>query len=224
MKRVCYNVRVCHDNAVAESFFNLLKRERIRRRTFRTREEARRDVFDYIEMFYNSKRKHGRNGIPGTHIQVLAPVRELDFFDTQSVVLPKPVSPLNTGRILMARPKPIMTLAFKVRDRISSLFGIKKIRGFSGTVPEHVQVGQMLDFFLVEHASDTVLTLTERHRNLDVMTCISSSGHELTITSSVKTHNAFGRLYMLPVGPAHKMIVRQNLKGLARAVPLISGR
>ena len=53
----------CHDNAVAESFFNLLKRERIRRRTYKTREEARRDVFDYIEMFYNPKRKHARNGM-----------------------------------------------------------------------------------------------------------------------------------------------------------------
>ena len=53
----------CHDNAVAESFFNLLKRERIRRRTYRTRDEARQDVFDYIEMFYNPKRKHARNGM-----------------------------------------------------------------------------------------------------------------------------------------------------------------
>ena len=53
----------CHDNAVAESFFNLLKRERIRRRTYKTRAEARQDVFDYIEMFYNPKRKHVRNGM-----------------------------------------------------------------------------------------------------------------------------------------------------------------
>lgn len=53
----------CHDNAVAESFFNLLKRERIQRRTYKTREEARQDVFDYIEMFYNPKRKHVRNGM-----------------------------------------------------------------------------------------------------------------------------------------------------------------
>lgn len=53
----------CHDNAVAESFFNLLKRERIRRRTYRTRKDARQDVFDYIEMFYNPKRKHARNGM-----------------------------------------------------------------------------------------------------------------------------------------------------------------
>jgi len=53
----------CHDNAVAESFFNLIKRERIRRRTYKTRDEARRDVFDYIEMFYNPKRKHAKNGL-----------------------------------------------------------------------------------------------------------------------------------------------------------------
>jgi putative transposase len=51
------------DNAVAESFFNLLKRERVRRRTYKTREDARRDIFDYIEMFYNPKRKHARNGM-----------------------------------------------------------------------------------------------------------------------------------------------------------------
>ncbi len=47
--------RNCHDYAVAESFFNLLKRERIRQRAYRNREEARQDVFDYIEMFYNLK-------------------------------------------------------------------------------------------------------------------------------------------------------------------------
>ncbi len=53
----------CHDNAVSESCFQLLKRERIRRRTYLTREAARQDVFDYIEMFYNPKRKHTNNGM-----------------------------------------------------------------------------------------------------------------------------------------------------------------
>lgn len=53
----------CHDNAVAESFLNLLKRKRICRRVYRSRDEARRAVFDYIEMFYNPKRKHARNGM-----------------------------------------------------------------------------------------------------------------------------------------------------------------
>ena len=52
----------CLDNAVAESFFQLLKRERIKRRIYSTRDEARRDVFDYIELFYNSRRRHGSSG------------------------------------------------------------------------------------------------------------------------------------------------------------------
>ncbi|EHP0780193.1 IS3 family transposase, partial [Salmonella enterica] len=41
----------------AESFFQLLKRERIKKKIYGTREEARSDIFDYIEMFYNSKPK-----------------------------------------------------------------------------------------------------------------------------------------------------------------------
>lgn len=53
----------CHDNAVAESYFNLLKQEPIRRRTYRIRQEARQDVFDHIEMFYNPKCRHARNGM-----------------------------------------------------------------------------------------------------------------------------------------------------------------
>jgi putative transposase len=51
----------CHDNAVAESFFRLLKRERIRRKIYSTRQDARADVFDYIEMFYTPERLHGFN-------------------------------------------------------------------------------------------------------------------------------------------------------------------
>ena len=51
----------CRDNAVVESFFQLLKRERIKRRTYLNREQARQDVFDYIEMFYNPIRRHSHN-------------------------------------------------------------------------------------------------------------------------------------------------------------------
>ena len=51
----------CHDNACAESFFQLLKRERVRRKIYRTREEGKQDIFNYIELFYNSTRRHGNN-------------------------------------------------------------------------------------------------------------------------------------------------------------------
>lgn len=52
----------CHDNAVAESFFGALKKERIKRRIYPTRAAAASDVFDYIEMFYNPLRRHGSAG------------------------------------------------------------------------------------------------------------------------------------------------------------------
>lgn len=52
----------CYDNAAVESFFASLKRERTRRRKYKTRDEARADVFDYIECFYNRKRRHGYVG------------------------------------------------------------------------------------------------------------------------------------------------------------------
>lgn len=51
----------CYDNAVAESFFHSLKTERIKRKVYVTREEARRDIFQYIEIFYNRQRRHSFN-------------------------------------------------------------------------------------------------------------------------------------------------------------------
>lgn len=52
----------CHDNAVAESFFANLKKEKIRRKKYATRANARQAIFEYIEMFYNPKRRHTHNG------------------------------------------------------------------------------------------------------------------------------------------------------------------
>ena len=50
----------CWDNAAMESFFSSMKTERLSRKVYRTREEARSDVFDYIERFYNPVRKHSK--------------------------------------------------------------------------------------------------------------------------------------------------------------------
>ena len=50
------------DNAAMESFFSSLKTERTARKTYRMRDEAKADVFDYIERFYNAKRRHSTIG------------------------------------------------------------------------------------------------------------------------------------------------------------------
>ncbi len=68
------------DNAVVESFFQLLKRERIKRRIYGSREQAKADVFDYIEMYYNPVRHHGNNN-------GLFPVKfERQYFERQAGV------------------------------------------------------------------------------------------------------------------------------------------
>ena len=50
------------DNAAMESFFSSLKTERTARKTYRTRDQAKADVFDYIERFYNARRRHSTLG------------------------------------------------------------------------------------------------------------------------------------------------------------------
>ncbi|MCK4888260.1 MAG: integrase core domain-containing protein, partial [Planctomycetes bacterium] len=52
----------CWDNACAESFFSKLKNEWIKNKIYETYEDGKKDVFKYIEVFYNRKRKHASLG------------------------------------------------------------------------------------------------------------------------------------------------------------------
>jgi putative transposase len=52
----------CHDNAVAESFFSSLKTELVDDEDYFTRSEAKKSIFEYIEVFYNRKRRHSYLG------------------------------------------------------------------------------------------------------------------------------------------------------------------
>lgn len=153
-----------------------------------------------------------------TNAHVLKAVEDLDYFDAQSVHLDREITPLQAWNTIMEDPQPVLRWAFKIRDAVSAWFGVKRIGGFTGTAVKSVAVGDYLDFFLVEHTDSNKLVLTERDRHLDVMTCVSSSGPTVSITSSVSVHNWFGRLYMIPVGIAHPWIVRRMLSRLKRKV------
>lgn len=52
----------CYDNAVAESFFHTLKTELVYHERYTTREEAKRSLFEYMEVFYNRSRRHSYLG------------------------------------------------------------------------------------------------------------------------------------------------------------------
>lgn len=70
----------CLDNAVAESFFATLKKHKIRQRVFATRDEARKEIFEFIEMFYNPKKRY-------SHIGGVSPEQfEANYFSKRSGV------------------------------------------------------------------------------------------------------------------------------------------
>lgn len=154
--------------------------------------------------------------------RLLAPATECSFVHLARTTVPVSLDALGAWNAVMAQPLPLMGLAFRLRDAISARFGVRKIGGFS-TAPRHsAQAGEYLDFFLVEEITPTRLLLSERDRHLDVLTCVTATpcpeGTEIAITSSVKPHNTFGRLYMVPVGPAHKLIVRVMLARLRKTL------
>ncbi len=154
------------------------------------------------------------NVLPDTNIRVLRPISELCYYDKQDTLLPEKMTALAAWNMIMSEPQPLLKIAFQIRDAISSVFGVKRIGGFSGKPANSIEIGQYLDFFLVEYVDDECLVLTERDRHLYVMTCISIKGQLLSVTSSVCVHNLFGRAYMMPVGVADRWIVRSMFKRL----------
>jgi hypothetical protein len=145
---------------------------------------------------------------------IVAPQERLNFLHFGKTNVPGIHSATDVWRLAMAKPIPGLRLAFWLRDAISSRFGVARIDGFSGKA-QTIAKGEKLDFFRVEDLQDDAMVLTARDRHLDVMICVTATpaglATDVGITASVITHNAFGRVYMLPVGPAHKLIVRAML-------------
>ena len=157
---------------------------------------------------------------------LVAPREQLAYYDQQTLTLTQALTALQVWQRVMAAPLPGLQTAFRLRDAVAARFGVKRIGGFSGRQDQTPQVGGMLDFFRVERAEPDRLTLTERDRHLDVMIAVCTTGPdagcdagcEVSITASVVTHNVFGRLYMIPVAPAHRLIVWLLLRRLQKSM------
>ncbi|MDX8441963.1 DUF2867 domain-containing protein [Mesorhizobium australafricanum] len=142
----------------------------------------------------------------------------LDYYDSQAINVARTITALEAWTIITEQTSPLMRLAFRIRDAISTVFGVRRIEGFSGARWDNVSVGDHLDFFLVENIQPDILVLTARDRHLDVMTCVTTSTDSVSITASVITKNIFGKFYMLPVGLAHRRIVRNSLRKLKQSL------
>jgi hypothetical protein len=101
--------------------------------------------------------------------------------------------------------------------------GIKPINGFSRSRKENhdSNLNNMVHFFTITEETDNKLTLVVKDSHLDVCVCIividehdNSNKNTLYLIASVKNHNIWGKLYMLPVSILHPYIVKRLFRNI----------
>lgn len=124
--------------------------------------------------------------------------------------------------IRFLRATPAWTEALlAIRNRAVSLVGIRDV-GALGAVSDKpagdYKVGDKLSFFDIFAINETELLLGADDSHLDVRIAFvkrhASGRATYALCSWVRTHNALGRLYMIPVGPMHKLIVKSAMRAL----------
>lgn len=143
---------------------------------------------------------------------LVGPETDLTFCDRHEATLAHTMTPIEAWNKMTAGPAPLLKAAFWLRDTISAPFGVERSGGFTGRNVTDPQVGDKLDFFVIERLEGDILSLTARDTHLDVMACLTLSETQAAITTSVITHNWFGRVYMLPVSIAHPIITRRMIR------------
>jgi hypothetical protein len=119
--------------------------------------------------------------------------------------------------LAIMRPAPRwLNAMLVVRDRMVRPFGLKAVGGFGGNSPSRpLWAGDRLDIFTVKHSSPDELTLFIEDAHLDVFVSLIRADHgadkAVYMATTVNTHNLLGRVYMLFVGPFHRVLVKHQL-------------
>lgn len=150
---------------------------------------------------------------------IIAPQNELNFYHQDHCRIQKQNLSAFDVYLLMTEPNRFLNFCFYLRDVFSRLGGVKAIYGFCEPRPtQPPKPNEKLDFFDVVKNDKNELCLTAIDRHLSVMLHIGLYLEEhvtnIVVTTSVKTHEWFGRLYMQPVSKAHGMIVHHMLKNV----------
>jgi hypothetical protein len=156
-----------------------------------------------------------------TGVPLLATREELDFFHQDRCLVPADTTAFQAYCRMTDDNSLVLRIAFWLRDRFSVLAGVRPIQGFAGRRSNQAPAaGDKLDFFDVQSICDDELCLMACDRHLSALVALTlahavDTKRELIVTTSVCTHNFFGMLYMLPVAPAHGVIVRRMLQRMA---------
>jgi hypothetical protein len=143
-----------------------------------------------------------------------------DAFETD--LIDAGLSPVDIARRAFASTPRWADGLLTVRDRIVSLFGLKAVghlsRGSAGRPLHEPAVGDALSIFRVMSVTDSELILGIDDTHLDVrisfLKRLSDLPATYVVSSWVRTHNALGRFYMLPVAPFHRLLVSTMMRGV----------
>jgi hypothetical protein len=129
-------------------------------------------------------------------------------------------------RVAKSTPAWIDTL-MGLRNRIVSMLGLKDLGALSQIdalrTSSQYQPGDRVGIFTLVSKSDTEVLLGDKDRHLDVVVSVhkqDAEGHGaaiVTVTTVVKVHNWLGRLYMVPVRPAHRVIAQAMVRAIGNA-------
>jgi hypothetical protein len=105
-----------------------------------------------------------------------------------------------------------------LRNQGMRLLGMKDLGSLRAVqAAQHPSPGQRLGIFTLQSLHDDAIVLEDDDRHLHVQLALQWQGDTLEVATVVHTHNAFGRLYMLPVDPMHRLIVPHLLRRQVRA-------
>ncbi|CDG20026.1 KLLA0F24948p [Xenorhabdus poinarii G6] len=150
----------------------------------------------------------------------------LGYYSQQKVFIKNKMTALDVYCQMTQKIPLWLRLSFAIRDKISRLAGVGKIRGFSGgSLNTELHVGSYVDFFKIVRISDDEICLLSKDIHLTVLISLNvfpdnhhKGGYIATVTASVITHNFFGKVYMIPVSLTHGSIVRGMLSKVGRVL------
>jgi hypothetical protein len=143
---------------------------------------------------------------------------EIDYLDYQKKAISKNLTAYQAYEIMTSHQPKWLEILFRIRDCLVKAVGIKPINGFSRSRKENhdSNLNKIVHFFTITEETDNKLTLVVKDSHLDVCVCIividehdNSNKNTLYLIASVKNHNIWGKLYMLPVSILHPYIVKR---------------
>ncbi|MCO6551348.1 MAG: DUF2867 domain-containing protein [Gilliamella sp.] len=148
---------------------------------------------------------------------------EIDYLDCQKKDISKKLTAYEVYKMMTSYQPRWLKILFKIRDCLVKLIGVKAINGFDSSAENKHQPDEsnMADFFTITEETDDKLTLVVKDCHLDVCVCIRvvDKGNDISkntvyLIASVKNHNIWGKLYMLPVAILHPYIVNKLFENI----------